>query len=151
MPEAMNGTVPSETLIDLPSQLRIRQRLGMVSSSHMFKEHTAPKIIQMGGHSVEPDDFVTDLEAIYRENPVNTSDELSETAMQQIPSIIQHLTGMAGLSGRIETRYREEAKLKREEVKLKEEAAAQAAIDEQAKLEEEARELLKVVISERTA
>lgn len=83
-------TISADISTELPSKLRTRQKLGMISSSRTF-DHAASSLIRMGGQSVHPTDLIASLEDTYRDDPRNTSRALPESALHQVPKIIDHL------------------------------------------------------------
>ncbi|HVI60543.1 MAG TPA: hypothetical protein VM535_00085, partial [Candidatus Saccharimonadales bacterium] len=63
MPENLGGgaEIPN---IELPSALRIRQRLGMLAARQhwSYGQELVPSIAQLGGEAMTPDELVTSLE-----------------------------------------------------------------------------------------
>lgn len=60
MTENLDGGIP-EVTIDLPSKVRIRQRLGMVSTSRAFKREIVPEVMKMGGKHLPADKLTESL------------------------------------------------------------------------------------------
>jgi len=70
----MTESIPtpnSEIFLELPSKLRIKQRLGQVSRMNQFKEEIASPIIQLGGQHepITSEQFTSRLFEILSEYP----------------------------------------------------------------------------------
>lgn len=58
----MGGGAEAVPAIELPNALRIRQRLGQISTGRLFSEHLVPSIEALDRQSMSPSDLVTKLE-----------------------------------------------------------------------------------------
>jgi hypothetical protein len=88
MSEKPSGERP-DVVIDLPSRLRIRQLMGMISHNRIFEKQVAPRFKNMGGRSMPVDSFLTEADA-----KLHGSDEtpgLYEIGRERMPRIISLL------------------------------------------------------------
>lgn len=89
MKEALESTNPQE-LVQLPSKLRIKQRLGHVSTTNHFKEQIVPKLTKLGGETSTVDEFIGNLSTALIEYP-DGKPGLSSLGEKQAPKIINQL------------------------------------------------------------
>jgi hypothetical protein len=81
----------SEILINLPSSLRIRQRLGQVSSNHLFQQHLVPRVEQLGGETMTAQDFLGHLALELASFADEYMVGVTMLAYNQMPSIIDQI------------------------------------------------------------
>lgn len=62
MPNEQGGGAEALQAIELPSALRIRQRLGQVSTGRSFSEHLVPAIESLDRQKLQPAELVGELE-----------------------------------------------------------------------------------------
>jgi len=77
--------------IHLPSRLRIRQRLGHVSTSKIFKESFVPKIASYGGQDIPSDMFVASTCRHVVEFALENAMDPVELAQNMVPRVIKQL------------------------------------------------------------
>lgn len=107
MIEKHNGPDPEDTVTML-SRLRIRQRLGMVSTSNLFKEKVAPRIIRMGGQELPADEFIAGLDKAYQMHPdSNNGTGPADIARQQVPKIIDRIIENDAVRSDLQNRWQE--------------------------------------------
>jgi hypothetical protein len=87
MNEKLSGANP-EHVVKMPSKIRIRQRLGQISTNHAFKKDFVPRIERFGRKTLETDDFLVALSTKMSEFEGRPSGELSDLGQARIPKII---------------------------------------------------------------
>lgn len=84
MPETLDGGAEAIPAIALPNALRIRQRLGQISTGRSFDEHLVPAIASLDRQALAPEELVIELE-----NKV--ADYAEEHVMGIVPPTLESL------------------------------------------------------------
>lgn len=90
MPETMDGGAEIP-VIEMPSALRIRQRLGMIATSNSYREALIPAIETLGGETKSPEEFVSDLESLTADYAQHHRLGIVRQVQEGIPQIIDRL------------------------------------------------------------
>lgn len=76
--------------IKLPSALRIRQRLGHVSTNKVFKRELVPKLMQLGGQSLPVEDAF--IQIVHRVSTFSGNGESARTRRKElVPRVLNQL------------------------------------------------------------
>ena len=80
-----------EMLIQLPSALRIRQRLGQISANNLFQQQLVPRLEQLGGAEFTPERFLAQLALELSEFAEAHMLGMTALAYNHMPRIIDQL------------------------------------------------------------
>lgn len=85
------GGFNAQDSVELASNLRIRQKLGQISSSRLFQKELVPRIANLGGQTLSTEDFLSNVSLELTDFAEQHILGITALALSRMPEIIENV------------------------------------------------------------